>query len=189
MSLGPDGYDMIYRNPAAGGLAFASEHRSLPVGDAIGRFNCPAAYQSAFITEDELNLKYALVTDNGNDVFWARDCAQLPDVPPLVKPFTLFSDEIGTKDGFLSEVVDGLILRNGRPPLRLQAQVCVPNGTDLNNPARDPCDPSNFTSQVTDRTPVIATPPHVGAAPTSVVQFATVAEAKAACPALVLAAK
>lgn len=134
LSVGPDGFQLVYRNPTTNRLQFVSEQEWLPIDNVSGTFGCPLAWQKSTITEAELNLTYFAKNDGGRNVFWRHDCgAGFPsdnnfDIP---RPFILgqFNDPIGAEDTLLQDLLKGVQLRDGRGPLKRQDNVCIPDGS------------------------------------------------------------
>lgn len=184
LSVGTSGYHLAYRNPATNELEFASELETLPIDGPGGTFACPLATQTADLTVDQLSLKYVATNDNGLPILWRSDCAG--GVPPegleLRRPWSLTNgdDKVGGEDTMLRDVVKGMVLRNGRPALKFQRSVCIPDGSLVSIPDPisgqpdlfDACDPNStmnanqFAFVVdTDRQPAVRSAPASGTPP------------------------
>ncbi|MBV8759305.1 MAG: hypothetical protein JO257_18605, partial [Deltaproteobacteria bacterium] len=151
VSRGPHGYQLVYRNPATGMLEFAAEQETLPQSGPAGRFACGRAWSSSVLSEDELNLKYAIPNQ-----LWAPSCAGTSPSLSLTRPFVFGGETLARPN---STVIDDIVttstasvdkhmvLRNGRVPLKEQLRVCRPlnaNG-EIDDQVCDPLKTLNGT--------------------------------------------
>ena len=148
LSSGPTGYQMVYRNPAVGRLAFAAEQETIPASGAGGTFGCSRAWSTSTIAMDELSLTYQVPGQ-----FFTAECSGVADsiARLFIRPYTigqsrnvsLRDERIGGQDTLLRDAItpervvtfsdgtihvirDPLILQNGRAPSFTQKHVCLP---------------------------------------------------------------
>lgn len=200
LSVGPEGFQLVYRNPATKRLQFASEHELLPIDNVSGAFGCPLATQTSTIDEAELNLMYFALNNGGGNVFWRHDCgAGFPstDESDVRRPFRVapFDDAVGAEDSLLQDLLKGVQLRDGRGPLKNQHNVCIPDGSVrefstsvFGHIFQNACNPDNslnanqFTPQPTTETaPATTATPSVVTTPTLTAK-PDLAHALAECP-------